>query len=273
MNKRETYKYEQQFQQWTHQANVFEAYLDHSLELHWHDYYEMELVTEGTGIHYINNIPHSIFPGSLYLLTPLDMHRIEVSTPLHFISVKMLISDLNAAQQASLQPVTTALCTDLDADDTAFVLQMYQRLSLSMQRCAEYSELYTQALSSYLLAILLGRANRNPLVPGSKAEAKLLTALRFIQENSRADISLADVAAHVGFSKNHFCTIFRQYTACSYPEYLAHCRIRHARDMLGTTDKSVTDIAFDTGFNSLSHFFRVFKKITGTTPQEFRKKI
>ena len=139
MNKRETYQYEEQFVKWAHQANIFEAVVDKALELHWHDYYEMELVTEGTGIHYINNKPHTISSGSLYLLTPLDMHRIEAFVPLRFISVKLLISDLNAEQQTVLQPVTTALCTELEPEDTAFILQMYRQLVHTMQQCAEYN--------------------------------------------------------------------------------------------------------------------------------------
>lgn len=93
--------------------------------------------------------------------------------------------------------------------------------------------------------------------------------LQYIDSHSGEELTL-DLAAHrAGFSRHHFSRQFHRYMGCTFTEYLTLRRIEQSKDLL-STDLSVTDIAFQTGFNSLSAFSRCFKKHTGLSPSEYR---
>lgn len=86
------------------------------------------------------------------------------------------------------------------------------------------------------------------------------------------DINLAEVARHCGVSEGHLSRIFHHATGLTFREYLTQVRIEHAKALLMGTGKSVTEIAYDSGFQSLSQFHRVFRKIHGASPGEMRSK-
>ncbi|HHV96245.1 MAG TPA: helix-turn-helix transcriptional regulator [Clostridiaceae bacterium] len=73
------------------------------------------------------------------------------------------------------------------------------------------------------------------------------------------------------FSKYYLSHIFKQLTGFTIIEYVQHRRIIEAQRMLRYTNKDIIEIGYDCGFNNIQHFYRVFSKITGTTPLHYRK--
>lgn len=100
---------------------------------------------------------------------------------------------------------------------------------------------------------------------------KISYLLNFIDSNYAEEISLEQAAAYIGFSKYHFTRLFKQYTNSTFYDYLCHKRVQAAQHLL-STDTSITNIAFQTGFNNMTTFCRCFKKITNCTPTEYRNK-
>src|SRR3989442_8261537 len=88
-------------------------------------------------------------------------------------------------------------------------------------------------------------------------------ARRFIDQNLTEELSLAKVAKVVNLSANYLSEKFKQVTGLNFGEYVAGKRVEKARDMLRNSDLTITRIAFECGFQSLSQFNRVFKKVTG----------
>ena len=86
------------------------------------------------------------------------------------------------------------------------------------------------------------------------------------------DIKLEDVAIKSFISKNYFSKLFKEVTGTNFSDYIQKLRIDEACSLLKSTDMKVTDIAFQTGFNDIKFFYDVFKKITGKTPGDYRKK-
>ena len=101
--------------------------------------------------------------------------------------------------------------------------------------------------------------------------AKFIFVCQYIQEHCTEDMTLDDVAGLVGFSKYHFTRLFKDFTGCSFYKYLNRKRIAHAERLLIDPEISITEVALQSGFSSLSAFIRMFKIIKDCTPTEFRK--
>ena len=87
---------------------------------------------------------------------------------------------------------------------------------------------------------------------------------------SDSNLSLNEVSSHVGLSVSYLSTLFSKYQPPGFSHYLRQYRIEQARLLLQSTDASVTEIGYRTGFNSSNSFIRTFKSLVGETPGKFR---
>jgi YesN/AraC family two-component response regulator len=97
-------------------------------------------------------------------------------------------------------------------------------------------------------------------------------AKQFIEEHQDEDISLPDVSKAVNTSTFYFCKMFKKATGINFTEYLARVRIEKAKNLLLNPNARVSEVAYDVGFQSLTHFNRVFRKLVGQSPTEFRRR-
>ena len=97
-------------------------------------------------------------------------------------------------------------------------------------------------------------------------------AMDFIYENLHEPLTVEGVADHLGISRSYFSTLFHEETGETCSEYIARKRIEAARNMLRYSDFSQSLIASTLAFSSQSHFIRVFRKYTGMTPNEYKKR-
>ncbi|MCL2254551.1 MAG: helix-turn-helix transcriptional regulator [Lachnospiraceae bacterium] len=130
------------------------------------------------------------------------------------------------------------------------------------------------------ITILLSRDERikssvipEMLIPSKEHIAKFNECIKFIRSNCKDNISLEMAAESIGFSKYHFARWFKQCAGISFTDFLARVRIEKAKVMLISTDNPVTEIAFESGFQSIATFNRVFKDYTGNSPKKYRKNI
>mgnify|MGYP002621503396 CR=1 FL=1 len=94
--------------------------------------------------------------------------------------------------------------------------------------------------------------------------------LNYIKENYCMQVGLDDLASIIGLSPKYFCRIFREVTGRSPIEYLNWFRINMACDKLRGSDRKLSDIAADCGFNDLSYFIKTFRNYKGVTPLKYR---
>lgn len=95
-------------------------------------------------------------------------------------------------------------------------------------------------------------------------------ARKFIQEHSAEELSLRKVAKAVNINANHLSERFRQVTGVNFVDYVARMRFQNACDLLRTSNRRVSEIAFAVGFQSLSQFNRVFKRFSKRSPTQYR---
>ena len=99
---------------------------------------------------------------------------------------------------------------------------------------------------------------------------KFIFICNYINEHCTEDLNLDKIAKLAGFSKYHFTRLFKQITTTTFYKYLNLKRIEHAQKLLANPRISVTEVALNSGFSSLSAFIRMFKLINHCTPTEYR---
>lgn len=104
-----------------------------------------------------------------------------------------------------------------------------------------------------------------------KRVVQLKQALEFIESSYTSQVTLEEISQSVNMSPKYFCRFFQEMTHRTPIDYLNYYRIERACYQLLTTDQSITDVAYSSGFNDLSYFIKTFKKYKGTTPKKYLK--
>ena len=98
-------------------------------------------------------------------------------------------------------------------------------------------------------------------------------AKAFIHDHLAENLSLEAVANAVNVSLFHFCKLFKKATGLTFTDFVNHARVEKARRLLMRPSSRITEVAYDVGFQSLSHFNRSFRRITNESPTEFRSRL
>ena len=86
-------------------------------------------------------------------------------------------------------------------------------------------------------------------------------------------LGLSDVATHVGLSVAHFSHIYKQESGMAFVQFVQKKRVDTAKKLMTNTNRSITEICFSCGFNSVTNFNRVFRHVENCSPRQFRKKL
>jgi len=125
-----------------------------------------------------------------------------------------------------------------------------------------------------IFALHLSSVSNQVLVRQQNAEPPMITrAKEFIGKNQSDALSLGQVARAVNTSTFYFCKMFKKATGLNFTDYVSRTRIEKAKNLLLNPNLRVSEIAFEVGFQSLTHFNRVFKKIVGESPTEYRGEV
>ena len=98
-------------------------------------------------------------------------------------------------------------------------------------------------------------------------------ARAYIHEHQTEELKLGQVAKAVNMSSFYFCKTFKKISGINFTDYVARIRIEKSKNLLLNPNLRVSEIAFEVGFQSLTHFNRVFKKILGQSPTDYRAQL
>ena len=228
--------------------------------LHAHDYFEIEIVLEGSGIQRINGNEYTLQRGSATVLSPSDFHEVnaENDTTLMVWNISFDDSVISLSRLESIfssggmHRVLSE--TDLQKVDAA--------ISLLEQDCNNISA--TKLLIEYLFLILI-KNNRD-----IKEFSPIGKALIYIETHFRENPSLSEVAKHVCLSTVYFGNLFKSVTGENYVDYINRKKVKCAA-MLLESGFSVAEACYNSGFGSLSGFLYTFKKVKGLSPKEYKQ--
>lgn len=225
-------------------------------ELHWHEFYELELILSGEGTHTLNGRVYPWRRGGMHLLRLTDLHRIETKES----EVCLLQIDPGSMPPPLLSRIAVLggdLMTFLEEEpleEMAFFFRILQKEEDPDRR-------------KHLLHLILG--GFLDLLPGelpSVPQERMGEILLYIGAHFREPLTPASLASHFYMNKTYFCSCFKKYTGKTTVEYLTDLRLEYAATLAATSDLSSTALAEAAGFGSLSHFLRCFKKKFGVSP-------
>jgi AraC-like DNA-binding protein/ligand-binding sensor protein len=126
-------------------------------------------------------------------------------------------------------------------------------------------EIFAEDLSARSNQLAVREANADPIA--------VVRAKAYIRENLQEDITLADVAKAACTSTFYICKLFKRHTGVNLMEYISRLRVERAKELLVNPQLRISEIAFEVGFQSLTHFNRVFRALVGESPTEYRDQI
>ncbi len=136
------------------------------------------------------------------------------------------------------------------------------------------SQLYVKSSLLHIFATLSEHRLFLPVERNfDKRVESIKTALLFIEENYHSKIYISDLAGLVNLNEQYFCRLFKKAIGHSPIEYINAYRIRQAKRLLEETDLQVTEVCLECGFNNLGNFIQEFRKRTGATPLQYKKRV
>lgn len=258
----------------------------HNLEtenypLHWHTVMEIIMPQENYYTLIYDGSPITFDVGDIMIITPGTLHELAappsgariimqfdytlISNIKGMDSVLHMMHPYYVVRQSSQPKLCGQLCSCLNQ-----IIEEFDSNSPFMEANA-----YSLMINFF---ITFGRANLNAIdrFPGTTTNKhyeyveKFMNVCKYINDHCTEDLTIDVVADYVGFSKFHFSRLFKQFTNVTYYDYLTQKRISHAEKLLITPDLSITEVAMQSGFNSLSTFNRIFKAMKNCTPSEYK---
>lgn len=252
-------------------------------ESHWHSAMEIILPIENYYEVKVGETLYHLNPDEMLIIPPGEIH--EILTPpegIRFIYMMNITGISKLRSFSGIQPILssplylTAETYPRIYDDIYNILLQIRSEYFNEN---EFAELSIQALLLNLFVKLGENRSREKDLfstsrPGKQHEyvQRFNAALEYIDANYMEDISLEYLADQIGFSKFHFSRLFKQYTDYNFSDYLCIRRIKAAEELLEDPSYSVTEVALNSGFASISTFNRIFKQKKGITPSEYRKR-
>ena len=251
-----------------HNIKIHKKLGDTSYEIHRHDYYEIIYYKNCAGSCNINGMKYEITESCLFLLTPDDYHKIEAKNTNESYSIIISFSE-SLIDQALLGEL--GFCARAYYSPTDKTVAMLLELIKIYNENSAHRILKLNSYFNIILSDVLENADKIG-ESGALLSDTVRCAMAIVLSDISAEHSMAEIADTVGLNYSYFSDLFHKQTGKTFKDWISEIRIEHAKRLLEETSESVLKILYDSGYNTPSQFFKVFKKKTGISPEEYRKK-
>lgn len=233
---------------------------------HYHNAYEIYFLVSGTRNYIINDKLFSLQEGDVVLVPPQALHK---TTGCGY--ERILISfDRSYLEQNFVPDKADLLLKGFAPQMIRIPANRMVQVKLLLERLWNEQKKQNNRFSFLYLGELL--ATLQTCAANTEPSGKISDILEYINQNYRTIEGIDQVAQRFYLSRYYLCRFFKQYTGLSIMEYLNHIKIKNACIQITANRGSLTRICFDCGFHSYSNFCNTFKKITGYSPMQFKKR-
>jgi len=250
--------------------------------IHMHNKFELNFIVDAIGRRFVSGNISRFLPGDLVFMAPGVPHCWEIDNKeinpkaivLHFNREFFEQYIMNVPEFLFLQQLVKkskyGLC--IRGGDLQTIQNMLTDL-LNSESSFE-SILQILKLLKYIAHVNDFQTLENPDFqwdPSLPQNNRLKKIYEYVFFNFRSEIRLNEVSSILGITEGAFCTFFKKYTKKTFSDFIKEVRIGYACKLLvQDTDKLISDVCFDSGYNNFSNFNRQFKEITGISPKEYR---
>lgn len=251
---------------------------DNNYLAHWHLDVEMVFVLEGSIKVGINKDCRILNKGEIAICSSNDIHYYDSSNLHSNIAVVVFRPELiknSVSWPEGLRFVCPfmdrKIIENTDHDEYKVITEAFIAITEEISHPKPYNELYINGKILEICALALRNfptieLNGTKIYRRMPDIEKIQKVLKDLEDNYSSDISLEDISSSINLSTYYFSRLFKKYTGTNFKDYINRIRIDNAEKMIKSTSKSITDISFECGFNSVRTFNRNFKKIKGYTP-------
>ena len=254
----------------------------------WHEPLEIFYVLSGKGKYYIEDKVYLFEPGDLFVIGKHELHKSQLINGEPF-EVLVIMFDPRLADIVRVDDGVDPLSLFFErTDDFSHQLKVSDELKPKLKWCfdlmmEEYGRkegFSLRVIGSLLQWLLLElkkayaknkRYNFIESWSGMTLKPVVSDAMEYINNHYPENINLTKISRKLCVNPSYLSREFKHNTGFSVVEFINFRRIWHAREMLLYTDKQVTEIAYQVGYNNVTHFHWTFKKMIGVSPNKYRK--
>lgn len=242
------------------------------MPMHWHSYYELEIVIEGEYEHIYNENSQTAHPGQVWIMSPLDRHSLRTIQKSSIINISFSTNVLAKEIAQALDRSPSALLTKLSSEETEIIYHLCRQLQHETENPDFHfrSLMMSSLLNSILIKVLRHHADSSST--SLRIPHRMQSVAQILHTEYSRDLSLSEIAQSQNISVGHMGVLFRQTFGTSFNEYLNRIRLRHACDMLYSSQMTIEEIARECGYRSTEYFYYIFRKYLGITPGEHRRR-
>lgn len=255
---------------------------DNTMTSHYHDYYELFFLESGSRSIIIGNKTYDLKPHDFVVIPPYTMHHSCSAPGVNFSRTVIYFKKEEIPEELIRnfsEHVVPCCFKDVKAKHVFLekVNSMFEEQDLYMAKSGrtdirsndnDPAFMSMTVLNSELKLLLIHALRHTTKTERLQNEPKIASIVSFIHNNYYEDLCLDDVAEKFFISKYYLCREFKKFTLCSFIEYLNKIRILHAQRLFVESNKKITEIAYEVGFSSLTHFERIFSQNTNQTPKK-----
>jgi AraC-like DNA-binding protein len=261
-------------------------YVDFSRQVHSHDFHEMMVVIGGVAVHHMGTLHETVAMGDVYVIPPGHSHGYDVPDN-SGVQVLNVLFDLKRMEMnlRDLEeiPGFHALFSvklnsqfephlKLPAKELAVVNSLIEEIEAEQEEMSPGYEFFCETKFRELI-LFLARRYSHVATPSGRNVLKLGELISYMEKHLGEDLRFEELAKAIHMSPTSLRRTFQETFNCSPMAYLQQLRVKRAMLLLADPMKSISDVAFDVGFNDSGYFSRVFRQEAGETPKMFREKL
>lgn len=247
-------------------------------QYHSHEFIEIFYVVAGSAIHELNEQRSTITAGDIFVLKPTDFHRFLPSDNsasfLHrdicvqIDEFKKICEFIYLSAENDFLDLDINHQSKLTIETVVFLENYFKSFSLDIN-----SKSLNRVCKTIVSMLLIEISNNNPQMNNKPIPDWIRQIVDYAKSPYFYQSPISQLTENIPYSKQHICNMFKKHIGMSITEYFLQQRLNYARHLILSTSDSISNIAYVTGFNNESFFYRSFKEHFGITPLELRKKV
>ena len=241
-----------------------------------HKEFEMIYVKEGKADITVNHQLFNVRKGDLIFISPYSLHSVEIPAGETFSHICFcfdlsLLADVNLTENLLDGIVYITNLVDNHSAHNYALRNMFLSIDEAMNSSLPYWELTVQGNINLLFAYIMQNSLTSSSALHSESRDFCIKVSKYLKDHYKEKLTSSTIAEELNFHQGYFCRIFKKNFAMCFSDYLNMYRLEKAKSLLTKSELSITDIAYEVGYDSPSYFTKIFRLQNSVSPKKFRE--